>query len=492
MNTFPLLSLTVFLPLLGAALLLLLRPRGRRTAFAIGIGPAALTLLAAGLVWARGVPGGFTQLEELPWIPAIGAAYRLGVDGVSLPLVLLTAVLFLATLIYSANTSEQPASFVALMLLLETACLGAFLALDLLLFYVFFEVTLVGMYFIIAGWGHDNPKQAALTFFIYTLVGSVFLLLAILALYLGAAPHTFDMRALLAHPPLGGTAAVLTFGALALAFAIKTPLFPFHTWLPTAHTAAPAAGSAILAGVLLKLGGYGFIRFGLQMTPDAFRQLAPYVLGLAVFSAIYGAFAALGQTDIKRMVAYTSVNHMGYVVFGVAAAALRPAGGPFGLDGAVLQMVSHGIVTGGLFLLIGALQDRTHTRDMGQLGGLAPAYPVLSGLFILASFASLGLPALAHFPAEFQIFLGGYQVAPVATALLLVGLIITTALYLRAIQRVFLGEQPAVLSPLGDLGARELWAIGPLMALIVLIGLYPEFLLGLIHATQRLLMAGHE
>lgn len=492
MNAVPLLSITVFLPLLGAGLLLLIRPKSRRLVFAIGIATAAFTLLAAGLVWARGVPGGFAQLEEAPWIPALGAAYRLGVDGVSLPLVLLTSVLFLASLIYAANTREQAGSFVALLLLLETACLGAFLALDLLLFYVFFEVTLVGMYFIIAGWGHDDRKAAALTFFIYTLVGSLFLLLAFLALYLGAAPHTFDMRVLLAHPPLTGTTAALTFGALFLAFAIKTPLFPFHTWLPTAHTEAPAVGSAILAGVLLKLGGYGFLRFCLQMTPDAFRQFAPYVMALAVFSALYGALAALGQTDIKRLVAYTSVNHMAYVVFGVAAAALSTTGSPFALDGAVLQMVSHGIVTGCLFLLVGALQDRTQTRDMGQLRGLAPAYPVLSGLFILASFASLGLPALAHFPAEFQIFMGGYQVAPVATALLLLGLLITTGLYLRAIQRVFLGERPAEVSPLGDLGGRELWAIGPLAALIVLIGLYPDVVLGLIHATQRLIMAGHE
>ena len=491
MNSVPLLSISVFLPLLGAVLLLLTRTQSRRTAFAIGITTAALALLAAVLVWARGVPGGFAQLEELPWIPAIGAAYRLGVDGVSLPLLLLTALLFLAALVYSANNGEQAGSFVALMLLMETACLGVFLSLDLLLFYVFFEVTLVGMYFIIAGWGHQNRQQAALTFFIYTLIGSLFLLLAILALYLGAAPHTFDMRALLAHPPLSGRAATLTFGALLLAFAIKTPLFPFHTWLPAAHTEAPAAGSAILAGVLLKLGGYGFIRFCLQMTPDAFRQFAPYVMGLAVFSAIYGALAALGQTDIKRMVAYTSVNHMGYVVFGVAAAALSTTGGAFGLDGAVLQMASHGVVTGCLFLLVGALQDRTATRDMNQLHGLAPAYPLLSGLFILASFASLGLPALAHFPAEFQIFMGGYQVAPAATALLLLGLVITTALYLRAIQKVFLGEKPTGLSPLGDLGGRELWAIVPLALIIVLLGVYPEALLAVIHATQHLLM-GHE
>lgn len=490
MQHIPLLSVSIFLPLLGALVLLLLRTQRRALAFALGMGTTALTVVATALIWVRGVPGGFAQVEELRWIPSLGAAYRVGVDGISLPLVLLTAVLFLVAMIYSAKVSDQPGSFVALLLLLETACLGAFLALDLLLFYVFFELTLVGMYFIIAGWGHENRKKAALTFFIYTLVGSLFLLLAFLALYLNAAPHTFDMRVLLAHPPLTGTAAALTFWAFFLAFAIKTPLFPFHTWLPAAHTEAPAAGSAILAGVLLKLGGYGFIRFSLQMTPDAFRQFAPYVMGLALFSAIYGALAALGQTDIKRLVAYTSVNHMAYVVFGVGAAALTTTGSAFGLDGAVLQMVSHGIVTSCLFLLVGALQDRTNTREMDQLGGLAQVYPLLSGLFILAAFASLGLPALAHFPAEFQIFLGGYEVAPVMTALLLLGLLLTTALYLRAIQRVFLGEGPTTALPPADLSGRELWAIVPLIVLIVGLGIYPEALLRVIHATQQVM--GHE
>ena len=273
-----------------------------------------------------------------------------------------------------------------------------------MVFYVFFELTLVAMYFIIAGWGHEGRQRAALMFFLYTLLGSLPLLLAIIALYLGNEPRTFDMRAVIARPPLAGLAGGLTFVAFPIAFGIKTPLFPVHTWLPAAHVEAPTAGSVVLAGVLLKLGTYGFVRFGLQMTPDAFRAAAPWVATLAVFSALYGAFVALAQTDLKRLVAYTSVNHMGYVVLATAAAAaaVDTRARELAIDGAVLQMVSHGIVTGALFLLIGALQDRAGTREMGAFGGLLRVVPGLGWGFILAAFASLGLPGLAHFPAEFQ------------------------------------------------------------------------------------------
>jgi len=484
----PLLSITTFLPLLGALVILILRPRNKRMTFGIGIGASALAVLTSVAIWLRGVGGSFTQIEQFEWIPSLGIAYRMGVDGISFPLVILTTVLFLTTLIYSAKNRKQANAYVMLFLLLETACLGVFMSLDLFLFYVFFEVTLVGMYFIIAEWGHENSKKAALTFFLYTLLGSLFLLLAFLSLYLHSDPLTFDMRALIANPPLTGLAAALTFWGLFVAFAIKTPLVPVHTWLPAAHTEAPAAGSAILAGVLLKLGAYGFIRFALQMTPGAFQQFAPYVIVIAVITALYGALVALAQTDIKRMVAYTSVNHMGYMVFGVAAAAIVGAGTQTSaLDGATLQMISHGVVTGVLFLLVGALQDRTQTREMGDMGGLLKTHPVLSGLFIVAAFASLGLPGLAHFPAEFQIFLGGFDVSPVATSFIILGLLITTGLYLRAIQQVFMGKPMEEVAHPADLNARELWAIVPLIAAVVLIGVYPDLLLSVIHATTKLM-----
>lgn len=484
--TLPLLSITTFLPLAGALLILLLRPRAQRTTYSIGIGASALAVLSSIGIWLRGLGGDFSQVEQFAWIPSLDIAYRMGVDGISFPLVLLTTVLFLCALIYSAKIGKRENTYVMLFLLLETACLGVFMALDLFLFYIFFEVTLVGMYFIIAEWGHENSKQAALTFFLYTLLGSLFLLLAFLSFYLYSG--TFDMRALIANPPLTGLAAALTFWGLFVAFAIKTPLMPVHTWLPAAHTEAPAAGSAILAGILLKLGAYGFIRFALQMTPAAFQQFAPYVIVIAVITALYGALVALAQSDIKRMVAYTSVNHMGYMVFGVAAAAALGAGSATpALDGATLQMVSHGVVTGVLFLLVGALHDRTQTREMADMGGLLKTHPLLSGLFIVAAFASLGLPGLAHFPAEFQIFLGGFEIAPVATGFIILGLLITTGLYLRAIQRVFMGEPMEGIALPGDLNARELWAVAPLIAAVVLIGIYPDLLLSVIHATTQMM-----
>ncbi len=432
-SSLPLLSITIFLPLLGAMLLVALRSRSRLVTNSIAVGTALLTLIGTLLIGVQGVGSGFSQIEELTWIPSLGATYLLGVDGISYVIVLLTAVVFLSSIVFSTKSKEKSAIYLALFLLLETACMGVFMSLDLLLFYIFFEISLVGMYFIIAGWGHKQSKKAAFTFFIYTLVGSLLLLLAFLGLYLNAAPHTFDMRELIAQPATGNIG-IWIFWGLFLAFAIKTPLFPFHSWLPLAHTEAPAAGSSILAGVLLKLGTYGLIRFALQMTPEAFEKYAWVVIVIAVISVIYGALVAMAQTDLKRMVAYTSINHMGYLVFGIAIAAIDPGpGGVRALDGAVLQIVSHGIVTGLLFLLIGSIQDRTTTREIPALRGLLKSFPILSALFVLGAFASLGLPGLAHFPAEFQIFLGGYETYPYAVGIMLLGLVITSALYLRAI-----------------------------------------------------------
>jgi NADH-quinone oxidoreductase subunit M len=345
------------------------------------------------------------------------------------------------------------------------------------------------MYFVIAGWGYEERQRAALTFFLYTLLGSLPLLLAILALYLGSEPNSFDMREIIASPPLSGLAATLALVAMLVTFFVKTPVFPVHTWLPAAHVEAPTAGSVVLAGVLLKLGTYGLVRFALQMTPDAFRALAPIVAILAVFSALYGAFVALAQTDLKRLVAYTSVNHMGYVVLGVAVAAAATDAGArtLALDGAMLQMVSHGIVTGALFLLVGMLQDRAHTREMGRFGGLLGVVPTLGWFFVLAAFASLGLPGLAHFPAEFEIFLGTLEVYPVAV-IAVVGIAVTAGLYLRAIQVAFLGEPAGESLGLKDLGRRELLAAVPLLVLTVVIGVAPFLVLDVIHATTEALL----
>lgn len=486
---YPLVSITVFLPLLGALIVMSLRKAPTNVVHGIGIATSGLTLLGTLLMWSRGInETGFAQIEQVDWMPSIGAAYRVGVDGISLPLVLLTSFLFFVTFIYSAKVKKQSHAFVALMLLLETASIGAFTALDAILFYVFFEVSLVSMYFMIAEWGHEDRQRAALMFFIYTFLGSLPLLLGILGLYLGSDPHTFDMREWITNPPLEGTAAMLALIAMLITFAVKTPVFPLHTWLPAAHVQAPAAGSVILAGVMLKFGTYGLVRFALQMTPDAFRDAGIVILVFGVVAALYGAFAALAQSDLKRMVAYTSINHMGYIIVGVAIAALatEPSIRAIALDGSVLQMVSHGLVTGALFLLVGMLQDRTNTREMDQFGGLLKVAPLLGWSFILAAFASLGLPGLAHFPAEFQIFLATLQVEPVAIIVIL-GIVITAGLYLRSIAKVFLGETRDKWARMPDLNGRELLAIGPLLILIIVLGVAPALVLDVIHKTTAAL-----
>ena len=480
----PLLTLATFLPILGGLALMALPDRSARMAHGISIGVTGVTFLITLAIWSRGiVAGDFAQVEEVAWIPAIGAAYRLGLDGLSLPLVLLTSLLFLLSAIYSARIGERAASYVVLMLMLETASLGTFMALDGLLFYVFFEVSLVGMYFMIAGWGYEERQRAALMFFLYTLLGSLPLLLAIIGLYLGSG--TFDMRAWIDAPPLTGLAAMLALIAMFITFAVKIPVFPVHTWLPAAHVQAPTAGSVILAGVMLKFGTYGLVRFALQMTPEAFAQAGQVILAFGVVAALYGAFAALAQSDLKKMIAYTSVNHMGYVVIGVAVAALSldPGIRTIALDGATLQMVSHGLVTGALFFLVGMLQDRAHSREMSDFGGLLGRVPWLGWAFILSAFASLGLPGLAHFPAEFQIFLATLNAAPWAIVAIL-AIVVTAGLYLRAIAAVFLGPVNEKWAAMPDLDRREKLAVVPLLILTILVGVAPGWLIDMIHTTM--------
>ena len=480
----PLLTLATFLPILGGLALMALPNRSARVAHRMSIAVTGLVLLLTLAIWSYGiVPGGFAQIEEIAWIPAIGAAYRLGLDGLSLPLVLLTSLLFFLSAIYSARISDRAPSYVVLMLMLETASLGTFMALDGLLFYVFFEVSLVGMYFMIAGWGYEDRQRAALMFFIYTLLGSLPLLLAIIGLYLSSG--TFDMRVWIDAPSLTGIAAMLALIAMLFTFAVKIPAFPVHTWLPAAHVQAPTAGSVILAGVMLKFGTYGLVRFALQMTPEAFAQAGQVILAVGVVSALYGAFAALAQSDLKKMIAYTSVNHMGYVVIGVAVAALSvdPRIRVIALDGAALQMVSHGLVTGALFFLLGMLQDRAHTREMGDFGGLLGRVPWLGWAFILSAFASLGLPGLAHFPAEFQVFLATLNTVPWAIIAIL-AIVVTAGLYLRAIAAVFLGAENEKWSDMADLDRREMLVIVPLLILTVLVGVAPSWLIDMIHTTM--------
>ena len=346
------------------------------------------------------------------------------------------------------------------------------------------------MYFVIAGWGHSGASRAALKFFLYTFLGSLALLVGFIGLYVGSDPHTFDMVELAAQPPLEGQPvfAGLVLLAIGLGLAVKTPLFPFHTWLPPAHTEAPAEGSAILAGILLKMGTYGFVRIAMPMLPEAWSRWSGVVLVIAVVSILWGALVALAQSSFKRMVAYTSVNHMGYVLLGLGAVGATggdPAAKTVAVTGAVTQMVSHGLITGALFLLAGVMWERRRTYEMDTYGGLASVAPYFSLLFAVGAFASLGLPALSGFIAEFQIFAGSLGPAPFATVAALLGILLTAGLFLWAIQRVLLGNQQVAGQGFADLRRHERAAITPLLALSLVIGVLPRWLLDVIEPAAR-------
>ena len=489
------LSAVVFLPLTAAlALYLVPRPPDQVVRWVFVV-VTALDLGLVLLLWAR-YDKGLDFRTNVEWVPSIGVGYRVGVDGLSLPLIALTAGLFLACAIYSLRETQRVRSFVALFLFLETACLGLFAAQDLILFFVFFDLSIVGMYFVIAGWGHRDAARAALQFFLYTFIGSLALLLGFIGLYLSATPRTFDMVALAEQQPLAGHAVYggLVLLAIVVGLAIKTPTIPFHTWLPPAHTEAPAAGSAILAGVLLKMGTYGFVRIAMPILPEHWRRYALAIVVVGVISVIYGALVALAQTDFKRMIAYTSVNHMGYILLAVGAAGLVSSSDAqarqLAVTGAVTQMVSHGLITGALFLLAGVLYERGHTYDMAAYGGLAGPAPRFAALTAVAAFASLGLPGLSGFVAEFQIFTGSLDAQPVATAVAVLGILLTAALFLLAIQRILLGPLrtpggPGATTVFGDLRPSELAAVAPLLLLALAIGVAPRFLLDVIEPASR-------
>jgi NADH-quinone oxidoreductase subunit M len=493
------LSVIIFLPAAAALMLLAVPGRLPRAVFTwawIGVSAADLALVAA--AWVGYAPaGGFGWTENVPWIPAAGVRYHVGVDGLSLPLLAMTAFLFLAVAVYSLRETRRVKAYVCLFLFLQTVSLGLFAALDLIVFFVFFDLSIVGMYFVIAGWGHgERARAAALKFFLYTFTGSLALLLGFIGLYLAARPHTFDMVTLIRTGPLAGRGAYagLVLLAVATGLAVKTPVVPFHTWLPPAHTDAPAAGSAILAGVLLKMGTYGFVRIAMPMLPGTWRQYALVFVVVGVVSVVYGALVALAQEDFKRMVAYTSVNHMGYILLAVGAAGILAGSTAqaraLAVTGAVTQMVSHGLLTGALFLLSGVLLERGRTYDMAAYSGLAAATPVFAAVTGVAAFGSLGIPGLSGFIAEFQIFTGSLSSAAVATAIAVTGILITAALFLRALQRIFLGplrvpDAPGTPAAWPDLRAAEAASIVPLLGASVVIGVAPRFLLDVIEPAAR-------
>jgi NADH-quinone oxidoreductase subunit M len=495
----PVLSVIVFLP--AAAALVLLAVPGRLPGRVFTVTWMAVSATDLALVigaWAGyRAQRGFGWTEDAAWIPAAGVHYHVGVDGLSLPLVALTAVLFLAVAVYSVRESRRLKAYVCLFMFLQAVCLGLFTALDLILFFVYFDLSIVGMFFLIAGWGHgERARAAALKFFLYTFTGSLALLLGFIGLYLAASPHTFDMLVLIRTRPLAGRGLYggLVLLAVAAGLAVKTPTVPFHTWLPPAHTEAPATGSAILAGVLLKMGTYGFVRIAMPMLPGTWRRYAVAFVIIGAVSVIYGALVALAQSNFKRMIAYTSVNHMGYILLALGAAGILAGTGQqarqLAVTGAVTQMVSHGLLTGALFLLTGVLYDRGGTYEMTAYSGLAARTPVFAGLTAIAAFGSLGIPGLSGFIAEFQIFTGSLGSAAAATAIAVLGILVTAALFLLALQRIFTGPLrlpggPGAAPAFPDLRASEAAAIIPLLALSVAIGVAPQFLLAVIEPAAR-------
>uniref|UniRef100_UPI00262F61AC complex I subunit 4 family protein n=1 Tax=uncultured Kocuria sp. TaxID=259305 RepID=UPI00262F61AC len=421
------LSLIVFLPLLAAAVLAAVPSIGPPAARWTWVVVSVVELLLVGVLWAGYEdpgPNGLAFEEQVPWIPGVNSSYHVGVDGLSLPLLAMTTVVFLACAVHALRDADRPRVQAALFLFLQGVSLGVFVAADLILFFVFFDLSIVGMYFVIAGWGHGGAARSALKFFLYTFLGSLALLLGFIGLYVAAAPHTFDIPELVAAAPLAGDPLTggLVLAAILVGLAVKTPTVPFHTWLPPAHTDAPATGSAVLAGVLLKMGTYGFVRIAMPILPEAWRAWAWVIVAVGVVSVLYGAFVALAQTDLKRMIAYTSVNHMGYIVLALGAVGVLAEDAAqarsVAVTGAVVQMVSHGLITAALFLLAGVMQDRAGTYDMGSYGGLAAPAPRYAALFAVGAFASLGLPGFSGFIAEFQIFAGSVALAPVTAVAL--------------------------------------------------------------------------
>jgi NADH-quinone oxidoreductase subunit M len=499
-----LLSTILFFPMLSAVVMMFL-PKDenklfRWFAFGASLIPFALTLVA----WFqfKSSQTGFQFEETYVWYQAIGSSLHLGVDGLSLTMVLLTTLLTPLAILASFSVSDRVKPYMMLFLFLETGMLGVFMALDLLIFFVFWEIGLIPMYFLINQWGSANRDYASLKFMIYTMGGSLGLLLAIQMI--GVLFGTYDLvtvyqrwNSLEASSMLLGmsvhTVKTIAFWAFTIAFAIKVPLWPFHTWLPDAHTEAPTAGSMILAGVLLKLGAYGFLRLILPLYPAEAKMFAGVLALLATAAIVFGAFGSFGQTDFKRLVAYSSVNHMGFVVLGIAAAAyaIGTQDATIALNGAILQMFNHGLSAAGMFFLVGVIYERTHTRNLEEFGGLFPIVPIYGGILIFTSMASLGLPGLNGFVSEFLVVRGAFPVLTVFTTISMLGLLFTGAYILKGIKKVLHGPMNEHWAhgehKLTEISAREIIVMVPLMALILWIGIYPAWILDVINKAVVML-----
>ncbi|MCL5023727.1 MAG: NADH-quinone oxidoreductase subunit M [Nitrospirae bacterium] len=480
---YPILSTLIFLPVLGAAVILFIgRNQERLTKW------AALAVSIAVFVLSIPLFTDFNRMTPLmqfteshAWIPSWNITYFLGVDGISVLFILLSTLITVLCVLISWNSIKTKVKeFYIAVLVMEGAMIGVFSALDFFLFYLFWEAMLIPMYLLIGVWGGPNRVYAAIKFFLYTLVGSVLMLVGIIVLY-SYAGHTFNILELMTKT-YPYRMQFWLFWAFFAAFAVKVPMFPVHTWLPDAHTEAPTAGSVILAAVLIKMGAYGFLRFSLPLFPDASKAMAVPMLTLSVIAIIYGAVVCLAQTDLKRLIAYSSVSHMGFVTLGIFALNIQ------GLEGGILQMINHGVVTGALFLSVGIIYDRTHSRQISDYGGLATVFPLYAAFFMVFTLASIGLPGLNGFVGEFLIILGGFTASKWAGVLAATGIIIGAAYMLWLYQRVFFLETNQKLVGLQAMELREVITLLPMIILVFWIGIYPDTFLSFMHPSVQNLL----
>ncbi len=498
------LSWLVWLPVVGMIVIAFI-PRDKtdviKTVAAVATG---LQVWVALLLWVDfdSAVGTIQFAEKLAWIPSFNINYHLGIDGLSLPMVMLTPILSFIAVFVSWKIDRAVKGYFALFLLLDTGMIGVFLALDFFLFYVFWEVMLLPMYFLIGIWGGPKREYAAIKFFLFTLVGSVLMLVAILALYFYCG-RTFDMLVLIETAPMalsgvmwwGVSAMKVIWILLFIGFAIKVPIFPFHTWLPLAHVEAPTAISVILAGILLKLGVYGLLRVNYGMLPEGVWWFAGALAFLGLVNVIWGAMCALAQTDLKKLVAYSSINHMGYALLGMSAVVAagvangsNASAAEAGLTGAIFQMFNHGTISAMLFILVGVIYDRAHHRDINGFGGLAKQMPVYAAITGVAFFAGLGLPGMSGFVSEFMCFIGAFPVFKAVVIISTIGILLNAAYFLWAYQRIFFGKVNEKYTSLPDINGRELFAVIPLAIITIILGVYPGPFLDMLKETVTVII----
>jgi NADH-quinone oxidoreductase subunit M len=487
MSDWPLLSLVIFLPLVGAGFILCIRGESdvvARNSRSVALWTSLVTFILSLFIWSNFDPAqsGFQLVEKAPWLEGLGVNYHLGVDGISLWLVLLSTLLTVVVVIGSWHSIQNRVKeYMIALLVMDTLMVGTFCALDVVLFYIFFEGILIPMYLIIGIWGGPRRIYSAFKFFLYTLAGSVLFLIAVIVMYIQAG--TTDIPALMTHDFDPGLQRWLWIAMFA-SFAVKVPMWPFHTWLPDAHVEAPTGGSVILAGVLLKLGGYGFLRFSLPMLPDASLAFAPFIFALSIVAIVYTSLVALVQADMKKLIAYSSVAHMGIVTIGC----FTP--NALGISGSIVQMLSHGVVSAALFMVVGVVYDRIHSREIAAYGGLAERMPFYATVFMLFMLASVGLPGTSGFIGEILVIVGVFQLSSWVAFFAATGMILGAAYMLWLYRRVIFGAfTKASLSTIRDMRANEIIAFAPLVAIVILMGVYPSLFLDPMQASVDSILA---